>query len=69
MYKRQLFEPRSVDALTDAFTRLLTMSDADRQQMGQASRELVSRHDVRHTLDTFEAIYRQVLAEAQPTVG
>ncbi|WP_420733630.1 glycosyltransferase [Brevibacterium luteolum] len=64
-----LFEPRSVDALTDAFTRLLTMSDTDRQQMGQASRELVSRHDVRHTLDTFEAIYRQVLAEAQPAVA
>lgn len=58
-----LFEPRNVDELTAVFTRLLQMDEAERQQLGEASRSLVARHDVRHTLDTFEAIYRRVIAE------
>ena len=56
-----LFRPRDVDDLTRAFTSVLTATDAQRRDMGEASKELVRVHDIRRTISRFEEIYRTVL--------
>jgi len=53
-----LFEPGNVDDLAEKLTRVLTQTAEERLRMQQASLEGVKIHDMRRTLDTFEALYR-----------
>jgi glycosyltransferase involved in cell wall biosynthesis len=50
-----LYPPGDVPALAKALGAAL----AEPGPLGAASRELIDRHDVRHSLDTFESLYRQ----------
>jgi glycosyltransferase involved in cell wall biosynthesis len=50
----RLFPPGDVPALAAALGAVLQR----RGEFGRASRELIDRHDVRHSLDTFECLYR-----------
>lgn len=52
----RLFPPGDIRALAAALTAVLSDTDA-RTSMGEASREIIARHDIGHTLDTFEALY------------
>ncbi|MDW4574101.1 glycosyltransferase [Microbacterium sp. M3] len=53
-----LFRPGDVDDLAEKLTTVLTQSPEERLRMQQASLEGVKVHDMRRTLDTFEALYR-----------
>lgn len=53
-----LFPPGDVDALAARLTDVLTATPEDRLRMQQASLDGVKAHDIRRTLDTFEALYR-----------
>ncbi|WP_318247029.1 glycosyltransferase [Microbacterium gallinarum] len=53
-----LFRPGDVDDLAEKLTAVLTLSPEDRLQMQQASLDGVKVHDMKRTLDTFEALYR-----------
>ncbi|WP_200950678.1 glycosyltransferase [Microbacterium sp. Root180] len=53
-----LFEPGNVDDLVAKLTTVLTQSPEERLRMQQASLEGVKVHDMKRTLDTFEALYR-----------
>lgn len=53
-----LFRPGDVDDLAEKLTAVLTAPHDDRVRMQQASLEGVKIHDMRRTLDTFEALYR-----------
>jgi glycosyltransferase involved in cell wall biosynthesis len=53
-----LFRPGDVDDLTAKLTTVLTQSPEERLRMQRASLEGVKVHDMRRTLDTFEALYR-----------
>lgn len=53
-----LFRPGDVDDLTAKLTTVLTQSPEERQRMQRASLEGVKVHDIRRTLETFEALYR-----------
>jgi glycosyltransferase involved in cell wall biosynthesis len=53
-----LFEPGNVDELAARLTDVLTASPEERLRMQRASLEGVVIHDIGHTLDTFEALYR-----------
>lgn len=53
-----LFRPGDVDDLAEKLTTVLTQSPEARLRMQQASLEGVKVHDMRRTLDTFEALYR-----------
>ena len=53
-----LFTPGDVDDLTAKLTTVLTQSPEERLRMQQASLDGVKVHDMRRTLDTFEALYR-----------
>ena len=53
-----LFEPGDVDALAARLTDVLTAAPEERLRMQQASLDGVTVHDIRRTLDTFEALYR-----------
>jgi glycosyltransferase involved in cell wall biosynthesis len=53
-----LFRPGDVDDLAEKLTTVLTQSPEERRRMQQASLEGVKVHDMRRTLDTFEALYR-----------
>jgi glycosyltransferase involved in cell wall biosynthesis len=53
-----LFEPGNVEDLAAKLTRVLTQTPEERLQMQQASLEGVKVHDMKRTLDTFEALYR-----------
>jgi glycosyltransferase involved in cell wall biosynthesis len=53
-----LFRPGDVDDLTAKITTVLTQSPEERLRMQQASLDGVKVHDMRRTLDTFEALYR-----------
>lgn len=59
-----LFPPRDVEALSDRFTRICTASDAELDKMSSASLDVVAKHDIEYTLDTFESIYDGVIDEA-----
>src|SRR5699024_10817394 len=59
-----LFPPRDVEALADRFTRICTAADAELDAMSTASLDVVAKHDIEHTLDTFESIYDDVIAAA-----
>lgn len=53
-----LFRPGDVDDLAEKLTTVLTQSPEERLRMQRASLEGVKVHDMRRTLDTFEALYR-----------
>ena len=53
-----LFRPGDVDDLAAKLTTVLTQAPAERLRMQQASLEGVKVHDMKRTLDTFEALYR-----------
>ena len=53
-----LFRPGDVDDLAAKLTTVLTQSPEERLRMQRASLEGVKVHDMRRTLDTFEALYR-----------
>jgi glycosyltransferase involved in cell wall biosynthesis len=53
-----LFTPGDVDELAAKLTTVLTQSPEERLRMQRASLEGVKVHDMRRTLDTFEALYR-----------
>lgn len=57
-----LYPPGDVPALAGALAAAL----AEPGPLGAASRELIDRHDVRHSLDTFEALYRQATGVPEP---
>lgn len=60
-----LVEPRNTEKYAEAFTKILTASDQERAAMGRAARAVAATHDIEYTLDTFEGIYREVLARCQ----
>lgn len=53
-----LFPPGDVPALAAALGSILDDPEG-RARMGEASREIVARHDLGLTLDTFETVYRE----------
>ncbi|MFT4235069.1 MAG: glycosyltransferase [Microbacterium sp.] len=53
-----LFTPGDADGLADKLRKVLTASDDDYLRLQQASLARVATHDIEHTLDTFEALYR-----------
>jgi glycosyltransferase involved in cell wall biosynthesis len=53
-----LFEPGDVDQLAARLTDVLTAAPEERLRMQRASLEGVKVHDIKRTLDTFEALYR-----------
>jgi glycosyltransferase involved in cell wall biosynthesis len=53
-----LFEPGNVDDLVAKLTTVLTQTPEERLRMQQASLDGVKVHDMKRTLDTFEALYR-----------
>jgi glycosyltransferase involved in cell wall biosynthesis len=59
-----LFPPGDVDALA-ARLRAVFESPAGLARMGAASREMIARHDVRSSLDTFEGLYLAALGASR----
>ncbi|MFT4051006.1 MAG: glycosyltransferase [Microbacterium sp.] len=53
-----LFEPGNVEELADKLRRVLTAPPEEYLRMQQASLKGVEIHDIEHTLDTFEKLYR-----------
>ena len=58
-----LFEPRNVDELATAFTRLATAGKEDLGRMSEVSQAIARHHDISHTVSTFEDIYRDVIGQ------
>lgn len=59
-----LFPPRDIEELASRFTQLCELPDTELDTMARASLDVVAKHDIEHTLDTFESIYAMVIAEA-----
>jgi glycosyltransferase involved in cell wall biosynthesis len=53
-----LFKPNDKDDLAEKITTIMRLSPEDRAAMGTASHDMVARHGLQKTLDTFEDIYR-----------
>lgn len=53
-----LFTPGNEDELAARLTDVLTADEASLTAMKQASLELITPHDIQHTLSTFESLYR-----------
>lgn len=53
-----LFEPKNPDALAEKLRDVLTASPQEYLRLQQGSLERVKAHDIKRTLDTFEALYR-----------
>jgi glycosyltransferase involved in cell wall biosynthesis len=53
-----LFEPGNVQDLADKLTRVLTMPQDELVKLKKESLNIVKAHDIRRTLDIFEALYR-----------
>ena len=53
-----LFTPNDSDDLARKITSILQLSADERAAMGAASRAMVEDHSIKHTLDTFESLYR-----------
>nr|WP_209044238.1 glycosyltransferase [Brevibacterium marinum] len=64
-----LFPPRDIDELAARFTQLCEMPAAEMDAMARASLDVVAKHDIEHTLDTFEAIYARIIAERLDTAA
>lgn len=58
-----LFEPRNVEELATAFTRLATAGKDDLGDMSEVSQAIARQHDISHTVSTFEDIYRDVIGQ------
>lgn len=56
-----LFPPRDVEELASRFTHICELPDDDRDAMAKASLDVVAKHDIEYTLDTFESIYAGVI--------
>ncbi|THJ67774.1 glycosyltransferase family 4 protein [Arthrobacter echini] len=56
-----LFTPGDSGELARRITEIFELPDEDRRRMGAASRELVNRHDIKATLETFEGLYYGVV--------
>ncbi|HET8956864.1 MAG TPA: glycosyltransferase [Microcella sp.] len=53
-----LYEPGDIQGFADRLTRVLTMPHDERVALQRDSLRIVGGHDIRRTLDTFEALYR-----------
>lgn len=53
-----LFEPGNVGDLAARLTDVLTLSDADLQQMKKSSLKYIAAHDIQRTISIFESLYR-----------
>lgn len=62
-----LFPPRDIEELASRFTRICELTDANLDAMSRASLDVVAKHDIEYTLDTFESIYSTVIAERLET--
>jgi glycosyltransferase involved in cell wall biosynthesis len=63
-----LYPPGNVALLAAALTECAN-NPAGRAAMGHASRTIITRHDIQHTLDTFEDLYRTTAGTtARPTL-
>jgi glycosyltransferase involved in cell wall biosynthesis len=63
-----LYPPGNVTLLAAALAEFAN-NPAGRAAMGQASRTIITRHDIQHTLDTFESLYRTTAGTtARPTL-
>ncbi|WP_420883390.1 glycosyltransferase [Brevibacterium koreense] len=58
-----LFPPRDIEELASRFTQICELSDTNLDTMARASLDVVAKHDIEYTLDTFESIYSKVIAE------
>lgn len=58
-----LFPPRDIEELAARFTRICELPDAKLDAMSRASLDVVAKHDIEYTLDTFESIYSKVITE------
>ena len=63
-----LFEPDNVEQLTDLLDRVFAMNDTELQTLGDKSLHLIQSHDINRTLDAFEKIYRNQMADLSDTV-
>ncbi|MEV5411323.1 glycosyltransferase [Thermopolyspora sp. NPDC052614] len=63
-----LFPPGDVTALAAALGLILADPET-RARMGEASREIVARHDIAATLDIFESLYQEAAQTAQRLQG
>lgn len=57
-----LFPPRDTTAMADRFEQICRLDAPELDAMAQASLDVVARHDIEYTLDTFESIYEEVIA-------
>lgn len=64
-----LFPPRDIEELAARFTRICELSITDLDTMARASLDVVAKHDIEYTLDTFESIYSRVIAEGLDTAA
>ncbi|WP_336853009.1 glycosyltransferase [Sinomonas albida] len=53
-----LFRPNDRDDLSAKLSAILSLPEAERTAMGKVSHEMVQKHSIKSTLDTFEALYR-----------
>ena len=53
-----LFRPNDRDDLAAKLLAILSLPEAERTAMGKVSHEMVQKHSIKNTLDTFEALYR-----------
>ncbi|MEH0111346.1 glycosyltransferase [Tersicoccus sp. MR15.9] len=53
-----LFRPNDSTDLADKLRRILELPEQERLALGKTSREMVNKHDLGVTLDTFESLYR-----------
>ena len=58
-----LFPPKDVEELAARFTQICELLASERDAMARASLDVVAKHDIEYTLDTFEAIYAEVIAD------
>ena len=63
-----LFEPDNVEQLTELLERVFGMNDSELQTFGDKSLHLIQSHDINRTLDAFEKIYRNQMADLSDTV-
>jgi len=61
-----LFPPGDAEALAQVMAEMLSQPERW-QTMGEASRQVAIRHDLVRSIDAYQRIYRQVLANNDPT--
>ena len=63
-----LFAPDNVEQLAGLLSRVFDMNDSELQTLGDKSLHLIQSHDINRTLDAFEKIYRNQMADLSDTV-